>query len=268
MIAAHVLSLCRSLGPGLVNHLWQSSLFAAGVWLATLLLRKNQARVRYMLWLSASIKFLIPFSLLIGLGGFLPKPSHTPKEPYAALYSTADVIAQPFADNTQMPVPFSAHTSIHRERFTAYLPVVLALVWFGGAVTCLLVWYARWKQVCVMLKRAVPAEQGREVATLRRMKTSIVGNIRIPLLLSRDLIEPGIFGIFRPVLIWPEQFSEILDDQHVDAIVAHELIHVRHHDNLSATVLMAVQAAFWFHPMCGGLGRASWRSASVHVMRR
>ena len=36
--------------------------------LFTLMLRRNRAAVRHGLWLAASIKFLIPFSLLIGLG--------------------------------------------------------------------------------------------------------------------------------------------------------------------------------------------------------
>ena len=40
----------------------------------TFTLRKNQARVRYRLWLAASVKFLIPFSLLISLGGHLARP--------------------------------------------------------------------------------------------------------------------------------------------------------------------------------------------------
>lgn len=50
------------------NHLWQSTLFAAIVALLTLALRKNQARWRCWLWLAASIKFLIPFSVLVGIG--------------------------------------------------------------------------------------------------------------------------------------------------------------------------------------------------------
>ena len=58
--------------PAIFNHLWQSTLFAAMVGLLTLALRKNRARVRHGVWLAASIKFLIPISLLISLGGTIP----------------------------------------------------------------------------------------------------------------------------------------------------------------------------------------------------
>jgi hypothetical protein len=53
----------------LANHLWQSSLFAGIAGLLTLVLGNNRARVRHWVWLAASWKFLIPFSVLISLGG-------------------------------------------------------------------------------------------------------------------------------------------------------------------------------------------------------
>ena len=57
----------ESLSP-LANHLWQSTLFAGAAGLLTLALRKNPARVRHWVWVAASLKFLIPFSLLVALG--------------------------------------------------------------------------------------------------------------------------------------------------------------------------------------------------------
>src|SRR5262249_26447038 len=55
----------------LANHLWQSTLFVIGVGLIALLLRKNRAAVRHRLWLAATIKFLVPFSLLTALGSHI-----------------------------------------------------------------------------------------------------------------------------------------------------------------------------------------------------
>ena len=52
----------------LANHLWQSTLFAAVAGLLTLALRKNRAQTRYGVWLAASVKFFVPFSLLVDLG--------------------------------------------------------------------------------------------------------------------------------------------------------------------------------------------------------
>ena len=50
------------------NQLWQSTLFAAVIAVATIACRRNRAAVRHALWLTASIKFLIPFAALVALG--------------------------------------------------------------------------------------------------------------------------------------------------------------------------------------------------------
>jgi len=71
MMTGQLLSLVSGIGPAVGNHLWQSTVFAGLAGLMTLLLRKCMASARYGLWLAASVKFLIPFSLLIGLGGLL-----------------------------------------------------------------------------------------------------------------------------------------------------------------------------------------------------
>jgi uncharacterized protein (TIGR03435 family) len=67
-------------------------------------------------------------------------------------------------------------------------------------------------------------------------------------LCSPALIEPGIFGIFRPVLLLPEGVSQRLTPEQLRAIIAHEVCHVRRRDNLTFAVHMIVEALFWFHP--------------------
>jgi len=54
------------------NHLWQSTLFGGAAALLALMLRSNRAQTRYWVWFAASAKFLIPFSLLVGLGTHIP----------------------------------------------------------------------------------------------------------------------------------------------------------------------------------------------------
>ena len=55
-------------------------------------------------------------------------------------------------------------------------------------------------------------------------------------------------------MIWPEGISEHLDDAHLEAVLAHELWHVRRRDNLAAAIHMVVEAMFWFHPLVWWLG--------------
>src|ERR1700722_9067815 len=67
-------------------------------------------------------------------------------------------------------------------------------------------------------------------------------------------MEPGILGIVRPVLIWPQGISEHLPDPHLRSILVHELWHVHRKDNMAAAMHMLVEAAFWFHPAVWWVG--------------
>src|ERR1700681_928979 len=62
----------------ILNHLLQSTLFAASVAVANITLRRNSPRLRYWLWLAASVKFLIPCSWMVSMGARIQLPPDTP----------------------------------------------------------------------------------------------------------------------------------------------------------------------------------------------
>jgi D-alanyl-D-alanine carboxypeptidase len=63
------------------DHLWQSLLFIALVCALVALTRRHSASVRLWLWRAAAVKLLLPFSLLVGLGGWLGFPARFPGDP-------------------------------------------------------------------------------------------------------------------------------------------------------------------------------------------
>src|SRR4029077_3441034 len=117
-----------------------------------------------------------------------------------------------------------------------------------------LIWCMRWRKISVALRNAEPLQEGREAEALRKLQHIAGSRTPIDLVLSRTSLEPGIFGITRPVLVWPEGISKHLEDAHLEAILAHELWHVRRRDNLAAALHMLVEAMFWFHPLVWWLG--------------
>jgi bla regulator protein BlaR1 len=234
------------------NHLWQSTLFAAAAGLLTLFLLTNQARIRYWLWLSASMKFLIPFSLLTLLGNRLAW-SHVATESNARFYVSVDKFSQPFS---QLNTAASSNSNLaaYLSGLNNWVPASLVIVWFCGFVAVFFAWSMRWRRISNSIHQAISKKEGREAESLRRVERSVGLRREIPLLLSHDSREPGIFGIARPVLIWPQGISERLEDAHLESILAHELWHVRRRDNLAAAIHMAVEAIFWFHPLVWWLG--------------
>src|SRR6266850_7484475 len=112
----------------LANHLWQSTLFAGLTALLTLALSRNRAQIRYGLWLAASVKFLVPFSLLVSVGSRLEwRP--VPAVVAAPLSSAMERVGQPFT-----PVPIRAMMA---PAVPPLGPALLFSVWFCGCAAVL-----------------------------------------------------------------------------------------------------------------------------------
>jgi bla regulator protein BlaR1 len=213
-----------SLTP-LANNLWQSTIFVGVICLITVAFKKNRAAVRYWLWFAASVKFLLPFSFLVALGSRLSWRSGAPvAQPQWSF--VVDNAIQPFAASTAPPQVVSPHASF---TFTS----ILVAVWLCGATVGLVFWLKCWMQMRRIRKTATPLPLG----------------LPIPALSSSSQIEPGVFGVFRPVLLLPEGIESRLTPAQLEAIVAHEMAHVRRRDNLTAAIHMLVEVVFWFFPV-------------------
>ncbi len=214
------------------NHLLQSTLFAAMAGLLALALRRNRAQVRYCLWLAASVKFCIPFSFLVTAGSYFAP--HTASNAAPSMVSPAvERIAQSVLVSAFPPgAPASTRPAAN------VLPAVCYAIWaMGFAIVALSLW-RRWRQIRGALLGATPIR--------------LLNGIQV--LSSPAFIEPGVFGIRRPVLLMPDRVAEQLTAPQLDAILAHELCHVRRRDNLAAATHMVVEALFWFHPLVWWLG--------------
>ncbi len=211
----------------LANHLWQSTLFALAAWLLTLTLRKNRAAVRYWIWLAASAKFLIPFSLLAAAGSQLGWRT-APGLAQPQFSSVMDEIGQPFV----LPAQSSLHclASIRRQQCSRRFWLAFG---FAALLSRLLIWLRLW----------------RHVRAIERTATPLNLNLPLSVISSPARLEPGVFGILKPVLLLPDGITERLTPPQLEAVLAHELCHVRRRDNLTATIHMVVEAIFWFHPL-------------------
>lgn len=236
----------------LENHLWQSTLFAAVAGLMTLLLKSNRAQARYYLWLAASLKFLVPFSMLVWIGGRLGWRT-APVEPLGEIAFVAQRITTHLTDlasvrdtSSVMRAPVSAAADA--------IPMLLLALWSCGFVTVLAVWATRWIKVHAGIRRASRLEEGPETEMLRALQLHYGMRRRIELVSCADRLEPGVFGFRRPVLFLPAGISEYLTADQLKAILAHELCHIRYRHTIAAAAHTLVEAIYWFHPLVWWLG--------------
>jgi beta-lactamase regulating signal transducer with metallopeptidase domain len=216
----------------LTAHLWQSTFFALAVALLTVAFRRNRARVRFWLWLTASLKFFIPFALLLSVGTQLAQKLEWETAP-PVVSVAMEYVAQPFVF-----APLPAQPAPHR---TNWMPFAIVGVWLCGALTVLAIRARMWLRIRALLRASTPLEIPAAVEVRS----------------APGLLEPGVVGgiaWMRPILLLPEGILETLTPSQLEAVLAHELCHVRRRDNLFAAIQMIAEAAFWFHPLVWWIG--------------
>jgi TonB family protein len=210
----------------IVNHLWQSTLIVAAIAALAAMLRDHGAHVRYWLWWAASVKFLVPFSLLALLGSAVGGEG-APFIEAGDWPATLGLIAEPMPEAAMLN------------------PLALALfgVWAVGFVAVAGRWIVRATELYRLLRASTPhAAKWPRIAGRLEARTTVA------------LVEPALVGVFRPVLLLPQGLVEHLSPAQVDAVLAHELSHWQRRDNLTAAVHMLVEAVFWFHPFVWWVG--------------
>ena len=228
------------------DHLWQSTLVAAAGALLAAALRSTRADVRYWIWLAASVKFLIPFAALTAAGAAVV-PQWTPPVAGQQVTAVIDTAAQALSVPALLPSTSVAPSAPLDASGGARAASLLAL-WAAGTLCVLGTWFARWRRVRAIVRRGTIVRSGREAALLREL------GARLPLVCADSALEPGVFGIRRPVLVWPRAMSARLTDEQISAIFSHELAHAERSDNLTAALHLVVQALFWFHPVVWWIG--------------
>lgn len=207
---------------GLLDHLWQSTLFAGGAGLLALSLRKNPARLRFRLWFAASLKFLLPFAALSALGENL-------SQLFPAIASPLVLEMKPAVETLSAPAQTLA---AHQHATGADLMPLLAGLWLMGFLAVLGLRLRRWVRLQAVMRQA----RALDIAAPVDVKE------------GRTLLEPGLVGILKPVVLLPEGLMPRLTRAERDAILAHELSHFSSGDNITAAIHMLVEALFWFYP--------------------
>src|ERR1039458_7930373 len=72
-------------------------------------------------------------------------------------------------------------------------------------------------------------------------------SVEADLRISGDVASPVTFGLRKPVVLLPARFPEF-DAPMREAILCHEILHVRRRDWVFAVFEELVRAVFWFHP--------------------
>jgi bla regulator protein BlaR1 len=233
-----------------INHLWQSTVFAAIAWCAVLALRNAPARLRYWIWVIASVKFIVPSALIVYLAN--------------AIGFSASSLLLSIAWSTGDPVSLVGrqHRMFHlvgsSNPFFTDLSVwfgALGILWILGAAIFFVIWFRRHRGMMRELYRGIRVTRGTDFELLQQLKQQMGIRRPVELMESESFAQPGVCGVWRPVIVFPVSMAATLGRAELEAVMVHELAHIARWDNLISNAQMVVNSLLWFHPLVWWIDR-------------
>lgn len=245
-----LIQLVPALGAALLHFVWQGSLL--GLLAALVLARLDNARphTRYAVTCVALLVALLLPILTVGMAD--PAAGATASAPVLGLShwaTTTSAIAPrssrqrgchwPQAPLRELPTPYRGWLPAGRLRAGA-----LALRMFAG-----LYWVARLRQ------RAWAESTGVWQASAHRMAVRLGLRSAVPVRLSNDTATPLAVGWWQPMVLLPVSLVLHMPAPLLEALIAHELAHIRRHDYLVNLLQGVAETLLFYHPVVWWLSR-------------
>lgn len=271
-------SMVERLGWVLVHSLWQFALFALLAGLAIRALRRSSSAARYVVLVVA-----MAVSVAASVATWTIQPGDLPAHPATA--SEMDV--SPIASNSTLagnsenaaPTPDRLASSVALESRPGATPSTPTIIqssppwpdraktvlrpwlawivagWSLGVVLCSLRPLLGWHTLRRLGRDGVSPASDEVLATLQRVSERLGLRRAVRVLQSTLAQVPVVIGYVRPVILLPVSLATCLPAGQLEAILAHELAHVRRHDFVVNLLQTLVETIFFYHPAIWWLSR-------------
>ncbi|MEJ7617170.1 MAG: M56 family metallopeptidase [Pyrinomonadaceae bacterium] len=256
----------HALGWALLHFVWQGALIALFTVFILRLLRDYSAGLRYAAASTALLLMLIaPIFTAWRAAATMDAVTEPMRavneelfasdnrtaltEPRAAASDASQQTARPFLPRAEAAAGFPL--AVHLNRLNARNVAVpwLAVAW----LMCVLLLLARVGGGLLIANRLRRAKQLRPVApewcaALDRLARHLDISRRVGVYQSTLVQVPTTIGWLRPVVLVPESAFASLSAPQLEAILAHELTHIRRHDYLINILQSLAEALLFYHP--------------------
>jgi len=223
----------------LVHFLWQGALLGLLAWGVLVALRRRNPRIRY----GVACAFLALCALAPLLTFFMLAPpsvgSLVPRTALVLGFDPAPTRAL-FGPSSAGPLPW-------QTRLLPWLPSLL-LGWMIGSALLALRAMGGWLWLQHLRRSAAPVLESIWVERVRELAVRAGINRTVRLLQSARVRTPMAIGVLRPVILVPLGFFAHVDAAGAEAVLAHELAHLRRLDPLVNGLQCALETLLFFHP--------------------
>lgn len=267
----HLLSeeLISALGWTLIHALWQGAFFAILLAVVLVLVHRYSSQARYFIATIALGLFaastIVSFNLM-----YNPSQIVLDQEVISMDESSFDskspekqndlIAARPTKGKKELLSPQSDLIQQAQVYFNQHLPLIVTL-WMLGVVVLLLrflgslAYIQRLKSYRTELLPSAWLEKGEQ------LKQQLNIRKKVAFLASYKVLTPLAIGIFRPAILMPARLLTGLNNQQIEAILLHELAHIKRNDYLVNVLQTLIDILFFYHPAIW------WISATIRNER-
>jgi bla regulator protein blaR1 len=252
----------QAVGWALLQFVWQGALVGAVTALALLALRRSASDVRYVV-AAIGLALMLTLPVVSGVQKFQAlradaSAADLPAAAFAGAEGRSREAGQtapvPLRQGTERPEASSAPGALRSIRVEPFLPTLI-LVWIAGVSMLSLRLLTGWIWVQRLRTRgnAPAADRWQQMAS--RLSRRLHIGRAITLLESTLVDVPTVIGWLKPVVLLPASALSALSPQQLEAILAHELAHIRRHDYLVNLLQTLVETVLFYHPAVWWLSR-------------
>ena len=259
------------------SQVWQVTVVALIVGLLVRLFCRHRPHLAYLLWLLVIIKCLTPpiYSSPTGIFSWAVTRLQTAPPPAAEEQASvwapttehvSSIDEHPFeSDSTTVATPIE--TFLETEAETTFKPpenrlpvtTVLGIIWLCGAVAYAGIVMGMWVRWSLSLRNSTVAADAALVALVAELSQRLGVRRKVRLVVTSKHLGPVVYGLFRPTLLLPELLWSERSTKRIEAILAHELTHVRRGDAPIGLLQLIAQVVWWFHPLIWWANRQTCR---------
>ncbi|MVM32172.1 M48 family metalloprotease [Spirosoma sp. HMF4905] len=254
MNAFHFLSnpVVDALGWTLLHALWQGFALVLPVAVTLHLLRNKSSMLRYR------VSVLTLLTQLLASGAtfiwyYEPVVDNQPIAPSTAIHYARLVKWQTVTQN----LPWHQQTQLFLENHLSQFVLIylIGVALFGLRLT------GGWVYLQRLSKTATKPTTQNWTQLTNRLRSALAIKAVVQVRESARITVPMVVGVLKPVLLLPIGLATSLSMREIEAVLAHELAHIKRHDYAVNLLQSVVEVLYFFHPALW------WLSARVREER-
>jgi len=250
--------IIQKLGWTLLHFIWQAAAVAFILTILLRLLRKSTANLRYIIACLALVLIvllpvitiqLVPVSAIRSTAFQAVNTGRMPVPPPAVEMSEPEtiVIAKPYQPKSADVAPSIPFKQRAIETLEPALPYIVS-GWLIG-VFALSIWHlGGWAQLQRLKRRMVKPVDDKLRSKLKVLAQRLRVKQTVQLMESALVQIPTVVGWLRPVILLPASALTGLTSEQLEAILAHELAHIKRFDYLINILQTVVEILGFYHP--------------------